>query len=62
MLHMRALSYSKEEEGGVQGLQVTWGDMSGQDSICRLSAGTLQTQHSPAQVIGAKPTGQLPRN
>lgn len=51
MLHMRTLSYSKEEKS-VQGPQVTWGDMSGQDAICRLSAGTLQTQHPPAQVTG----------
>lgn len=58
---MRTLSYSKEEES-VQGLQITWGDTSGQDSICRLSSGTLPTQHPPAHVTEAKPTGQLPRS
>lgn len=56
MLHMRTLSYSKEEKS-VQGPQVTWGDMSGQDAICRLSAGTLQTQHPPAQVTGKSQQG-----
>lgn len=49
------LSYSKE--GSVQGLQVTWGEKSGRNSICNLSAETFETQHFPVQVMG-KPMDQ----